>query len=199
MSIMSYTRLASLLLLGLLACGTTDRRIDPDQPDEVGGAVLDSQDIRAMASKMSRDLVADGVLRPDTQGRRTSFYVTRLRNDSSEPIDTEMILTMIRTEIFAAMGRQVQILDRSKESAEEVLNERAAKRSGAVTKKDEKGLAGADYVLKGTIKERLKQSDKLRSVYYLVTFDLVDLESQELSWTKNYEVKFESEKSVITR
>lgn len=200
---MGYTKhltlcLALLPFLTVSCKGTVDRRIDPDEPDAVGGAVLDSQDIRAMADKMSRDIIASGILKSATP-ERTSFYITGLRNDTSDTIDREIVLTKIRTELAKNLGRQIKILDRSKEGMEEIQRERAAKRAGAVTSGELKGLAGSDYVLKGTIKERMKQAGKLKSVYYLVTFELTDLESGELSWTNDYEVKFESEKSVITR
>ena len=197
---MSYIKPSSLLLLiAFSACGTVDRRVDPDMPDEVGGAVLDSQDIRGMADKMKSSLLAEGILRSNDPTQRVTFYITELRNDSSDVIDKEIVLYKIRTSLHEALGRQVQILDRSKEGLEEIKRERAAKRSGAVTSKEQKGLAGSDYVLKGVIKERVKQGSGLKSVYYMVVFELVDLETGELCWTRDYETKFESERSVITR
>jgi len=197
---MSYTKLPSLLvILALGACGTVDRRVNPDTPDEVGGAALESQDIRTVADNMSRDIIASGILRSSDPTQRVSFYVIGLENHSSDVIDKEIMTTKIRTELANALGRQVMIIDRSTVGLEEVKKERAGKRAGALTSRETKGLAGADYVLKGTIKERVKQADKLKSVYYLLTFELVDLESSELVWTKDYETKFESERSVITR
>ncbi len=193
----------SLGLLGTLftACGTIDRRIDPESPDAVGGATLDSLDILAMSDQMARDIQASGILRSATPENRVTFYITNLRNDSSEPIDNEIILTRMRTRIARSLGRKVRILDRSSESMSEIKEERRAKREGAVTQNPgmEGALAGSDYVLNGTIKDRVKQGRSLKSVYYLVTFQLTDLETSELSWTNDYEVKFESEKSVISR
>jgi hypothetical protein len=191
-------------LLGLLlaSCGSTiDRRVDPDQPDAVGGAVLQSQDIRTMADQMSRDIVAKGVLAAAPPGERISFHITELRNESSDPINRTMILTKLRTDLFQAMGGRVQILDRSAEGLEAVRREREAKRSGAVAGKDSMrgAVAGSDYVLKGVIQDRVQQSGRLKSAYYLVTFELTNLETSELVWTNDYETKFESEKSVISR
>ena len=54
--------LPTLLCLALAACGTVDRRIDPDAPDPVGGANLRSQDIRTMADEMARDIREYGIL-----------------------------------------------------------------------------------------------------------------------------------------
>ena len=76
-----------------------------------------------------------------------------------------------------------------------------AKASGAVTSNPNLAgnLAGSDYALKGTIKDRVLQGRDLKSVYYLVTFELTDLATSELVWTNEYETKFVSEKSVISR
>ncbi|HLQ37597.1 MAG TPA: hypothetical protein VK348_07340, partial [Planctomycetota bacterium] len=66
-------------LLGLLlsACHSTiDRRVDPDSPDAVGGAVLQSQDIRTMAISMARDINKYGVLERGRPGERISFHIT---------------------------------------------------------------------------------------------------------------------------
>ena len=60
-------------------------------------------------------------------------------------------------------------------------------------------VAGSDFVLKGTIKSRDRQAGRLKSAYYLVTFELTDLVTGELCWTGDYEMKTESEKSVINR
>jgi hypothetical protein len=191
-------------LLGLLfaSCtGTIDRRVDPDAPDAVGGAVLQSQDIRTMADQMARDIIAYGVLTSIPQGQRVTFHITEMRNESSQTINKSLVLMKLRTELFRALGGRVQVLDRSQEGLEAVQKEREAKRAGAVAGKESmKGdVLGSDYVLKGVIQDMVAQSGQLKSAYYVVTFELTNLETTELAWTNNYETKFESEKSVITR
>lgn len=193
--------MALLLLLTASCRGTIDRRADPDSPDAVGGANLRSQDIRTMADQMARDLKASGVLLSAPQGERITFYTTGLVNESSDPINSSIVTTKLRTNLFRALGGRVQILDRSAEGLEAVRSERAAKRSGAVAgKESQRGdVLGSDFVLKGRIQDRVLQSNRLKSAYYLVTFELTDLETSELVWTGDYEAKFESEKSVIAR
>src|SRR5690606_14487690 len=124
-----------------------------------------------------------------------TFHITELRNDSSDTIDKEIVLTQIRRQLFRALGGRVAILDRSKEGLEAVRAERAAKRAGAVAANPEMegAVLGSDYVLKGTIKERVQQARDLKSVYYLVTFELTDLETSRLVWPDDYETKFETE------
>lgn len=188
-------------LLGLLltACaGTRDSRVDPDAADTVTGTGLQSMDIRTMAQRMSEDLVADGILSPGKDGERVSFYVTEIRNDSSDVIDKEMILLNLRTELFRSYGRRVRFLDRSPEANEIVDAENRMKNRGEVTGNAGKP-AGGDYVLKGVMKSRDRQAGALKSSYIVVTFELTDLATGELAWTNNYEMKTESEKSVINR
>lgn len=192
-------------LLGLFllnACaGTIDQRKDPDAPDSVGGTGLQSQDIRTMAKKMADDIRASGVLTSKADGQTVTFHITELRNESSDVINRTIVLNKLRTELFKSLGQQIVVLDRSADGLAAVQKEREAKRAGAVSSNDgmKGNVLGSDYVLKGVIQDRVQQSGKLKTAYYLVTFELTDLETSRLVWTNDYETKFESEKSVITR
>ena len=195
-------RSISVALFGLLltACsGTRDTRVDPDAADTVTGTGLQSMDIRTMAQRLSAKLQADGILSPGKEGDRVSFYVTELRNDSSDVIDKELILSNLQTELFRSYGRRVRFLDRSPEANELVDAERRMKERGQVSGTNDRPVAGSDYALKGTIKSRDRQAGKLRSSYIVVTIQLVDLVTEELVFLDNYEMKTESEKSVINR
>ncbi len=147
----------------------------------------------------SRDIVSFGVLRSSDPNQRIRFHITELRNDSSDTIDKELILTKLRTNLFEAFARQVKIIDRSPQASDLVDAERRMKERGQVSGSNDRKIAGSDYVLKGTIKSRDRQAGKLKSSYVLVTFELTDLVTQELAWTGDYEMKTESEKSVINR
>ena len=197
-----FTRFAFVGLLGLLltACaGTRDTRVDPDAADTVTGTGLQSMDIRTMASRMAADIKEYGVLAPNRDGDRASFYIYEIRNDSSDVIDKELILTKLRTDLFKAFQGRVKIIDRSPSANDLVDAERRMKERGEVTGKNDRKIAGSDFVLKGTMKSRDRQAGKLRSSYILVTFELTDLVTGELVWTNDYEMKTESEKSVINR
>lgn len=191
---------ACLLGLTLVACtGTRDTRVNPDAPDTVTGTGLQSQDIRTMANDMATKIKASGALAPSREGERASFFIYQLRNDSSDTIDKEIILTKLRTNLFEAFGRQVKIIDRAPEATELVDAERRMKERGEVSGTNDRKVAGSDFVLKGTIKSRDRQAAALKSSYILVTFELTDLVTQELVWTGDYEMKTESEMSVINR
>jgi len=189
-----------LLGLFLTACGSTrDTRVDPDAADSVTGTGLQSMDIRTMAQRFSASLQSDNILSPGKEGARVSFYVTELRNDSSDVIDKELILSNLQTELFRSYGRRVRFLDRSPEANELVDAERRMKDRGQVSGTNDRPVAGSDFALKGTIKSRDRQAGRLRSSYIVVTIQLVDLVTGELVFLDNYEMKTESEKSVINR
>ncbi|HEX5053468.1 MAG TPA: hypothetical protein VFZ65_16945 [Planctomycetota bacterium] len=196
-------RLAICGLLGLVfsacAAGGRDTRVDPNAPDTITGTGLQSQDIKTMVSQMASRLKADGILAPGRDGERASFFITELRNDSSDTIDKKIILLELRGELFNAFGRQIKILDRSPEATDITDAERRMKERGQVSGVNDRKVAGSDFVLKGVISSRDRQADALKSSYILVTFELTDLVSQELVWTGSYSMKTESEKSVINR
>jgi hypothetical protein len=200
-SVMSIRSLVpSLFALLMVACaGTRDTRVNPDAPDTVTGTGLQSQDIRTMANQMAADIKSYGVLAPTREGERASFFITELRNDSSDTIDRQLILRELRTELFRAFNRQVRILDRSPEATDVADAERRMKDRGQVSGVNDRKVAGSDFVLKGVIASRDRQAGRLRSSYVNVTFELTDLVTQELVWTGDYSMKTESEKSVINR
>ncbi len=204
---MPHSNSVRLFFLGLVvlfasACkGTIDRRVDPDAPDGVGGAVLQSQDIRTMAQQMARDIGSSGLLTSTANNQTVTFHVVPIENQSSDEINKEMIPAGIVTELLQALGGRIAVLDRSAGGLGAVQQERAAKRSGAVTANEGKrgDVLGSDYVLRGVIRDRIQQSGSLKSAFYQVVFSLTDLETGRTVWQNMYQTKFESEKSVISR
>ena len=204
---MPHSNSVRLFFLGLVvlfasACkGTIDRRVDPDAPDGVGGAVLQSQDIRTMAQQMARDIGSSGLLTSTANNQTVTFHVVPIENQSSDEINKEMIPAGIVTELLQALGGRIAVLDRSAGGLGAVQQERAAKRSGAVTANEGKrgDVLGSDYVLRGVIRDLIQQSGSLKSAFYQVVFSLTDLETGRTVWQNMYQTKFESEKSVISR
>lgn len=189
-------------LTGLLltACGSTrDTRVPVDAADTETGTGFQSQDIQTMAVKMAADIKAQGVLAPSRDGVRTSFFIGEIENESSDRINKRLILTKIRTQIKRAMGSDVMVLDRSPTANELVDAERRMKDRQQVSGENTRKIAGSDFVLKGVMMSRDRQGQKLRSSYINVTFELTDLGTGEIVWTDDYEMKTESEKSVINR
>ena len=148
---------------------------------------------------MAADIKEYGILAPSRDGTRASFYIYEMVNDSSDTIDKTLILTKLRTDLFKAFRSQVKIIDRSPSANDLVDAERRMKERGQVSGENNRKVSGSDFVLKGTMKSRDRVAGSLKSSYILVTFELTDLVTSELVWTDDYEMKTESEKSVINR
>jgi len=154
-----------------------------------------------MAQQMARDIGSSGLLTSTANNQTVTFHVVPIENQSSDEINKEMIPAGIVTELLQALGGRIAVLDRSAGGLGAVQQERAAKRSGAVTANEGKrgDVLGSDYVLRGVIRDRIQQSGSLKSAFYQVVFSLTDLETGRTVWQNMYQTKFESEKSVISR
>ena len=97
------------------------------------------------------------------------------------------------------MGRSIKVIDRAPEANDRVEAERRMKAAGEVSGTNDRKVAGSDYVLKGRMQSRDRQSGSLRTSYVVVTLELTDLVEGVLAWTNSYEMKTETEKSVINR
>ena len=184
-----------VLLLSLAACGTTNKRIDPDTDDGVGGGGIESGDVRSVGDQFARDILAWPRL--FAGGANPVIYFSELKNTSSAVIDKQIMLEKIETKIVRNSDGRVRFIDRSKEGMEAIMKERTAKREGAVSSSGNKALMGSDYVLKGTIRSVEKRGKDLKSAYYLITMELTDLESSEKVWKNEYEFKWLGERSAI--
>ncbi len=110
--------------------------------------------------------------------------VTKLQNKTSEHIDTQNIMDMIRVEL--TNRGKVQFVD--KEAREDVADEYDYQSSGMVnenTKKGPGGQLGADYILNGRLDSITQEVGNKKTVYYKLTLNLTNLKTNVIVWT-NY-------------
>lgn len=195
-------RTLAWILLGAtlipVSCARSHMRVDPDVYDGVGGGGTESQDVRTMADRMSRDLLSEARL--NTTGGRPTLHILGLQNNASHPIDKSMVVEMIRTRLVRHGGARVRVLNRDAATLGEIKSERQAKRDGAVQGSEKKALLGSDYVLTGSVRTISKRGrDGMSSDYWVYSFFLVDLESSEQIWANEYDFKWAGNKPAIYR
>lgn len=108
--------------------------------------------------------------------------VTNLQNKTTERIDTQNIMDMIRVEL-TKRGR-VQFVD--KEAREDIKSEYDYQGSGMVsdeTKKGPGGQTGADFILNGRLDQIVQEVGRDKSVYYKLTLNLTNLKTSVINWT----------------
>ncbi len=134
--------------------------------------------------KIVSDLVASMMKSRAIAGAKKPpiVMVTKLQNKTDEHIDTQSIMDMVRVEV--QRDGRVAFVDR--EAREDVAGEYEYQNSGMVsdeTKKGPGGQVGADYIINGRLDSIVQQVGKDKSVYYKVTLNLTNLQTNVISWS----------------
>ena len=113
--------------------------------------------------------------------------VARLRNDTSEHIDTKSITDKIRTSLiksgkvrFSALDMQSDLMGQYKLQGT-MADTATAKTAGKQT--------GAKYILGGNISSIVKQNGRVKDVYYKITLQATDIESAVIVWADDVEIR----------
>jgi uncharacterized protein (TIGR02722 family) len=116
--------------------------------------------------------------------------VTRLRNETSEHIDTKSITDKIRTALiksgkvrFSALEMQGDLQNQYK--LQGVMADTATQKSAGKQ-------TGSKYLLGGDISSIVKQTGKVKDVYYKITLQATDIESAVIVWADEVEIRKDS-------
>lgn len=122
--------------------------------------------------------------------------VTKLQNKTSEHIDTQSVMDMVRVELMNS--GKVMFVD--KEAREDIKEEYDYQASGVVSKESQKkggNQVGADYILNGRLDSIVQEVGKDKTVYYKVTLNLTSLEKNLVVWSGHKQLrKIYKKKSV---
>lgn len=137
-----------------------------------------------------RDLVssATGHYSISSAKRPPVVMVTQLQNKTSEHIDTQSVMDMVRVEL--SRGGRVAFVD--KEAREDIKDEYEYQDSGMVnreTKKSAGGQIGADFIINGRLDSIVQQAGKDKSVYYKITLNMTNLKSGIIVWSDYKQIR----------
>lgn len=148
-----------------------------------------STDLQKVAGEMTDSLVLSPVIGTLTQNKRPVVFVERIKNKTSEHIDTESITDSISTKLlrsgkfrFVDMGR-----------VEAVRKQLNFQQDGGLvdpSKAVQFGRQiGAQYMLYGNLSSIVKNNQDKSDVYYKFTMRLMDLESGLVEWADETEIR----------
>ena len=180
-SLVTFTTLS--IGAGLSGCGSKEFVRGDYEDAEKDNNLNDSWSETDM-QKVVADLVASMVQHHDIANakRPPIVMVTKLQNKTSEHIDTQSVMDMVRVEL--SRGGRVSFVD--KEAREDVANEYEYQGAGNMseeTKKSKGGQTGADYIINGRLDSIVQQAGKDKTVYYKVTLNLTNLKSNVIVWS----------------
>jgi uncharacterized protein (TIGR02722 family) len=148
--------------------------------------------------KTVAELVGSLMAHPTIANAKTPplVMVTNLQNKTSEHIDTQSIMDMVRVDLMN--GGKVAFVD--KEARQDVADEYAYQNSGMVSdtsKKGPGGQIGADFVINGRIDSIVQEVGKDKSVYYKLTLNLTNLKTNVMAWSNHKQIRKTYKKKSI--
>jgi len=184
-------KLIFVSVLGLLATSCGPKAFVKGNYDDVNRENLmnDSWSETDM-QKAVADLVASAVQHPMLKSPKglPIVMVTGLQNKTSEHIDTQNIMDMVRVELMNS--GKVGFID--KEARQDMADEYNYQNSGMVseeTKKGPGGQTGADFIMNGRLDSIVQEVGKDKSVYYKLTLNMTNLKTGVIGWSNYKQIR----------
>jgi PBP1b-binding outer membrane lipoprotein LpoB len=168
--------------------GTGVTQLRPDEQGTVTGTGVESQDLVAVTDKMARSVL--GIPQIASAAKPPIVVLDPVDNQTRFPINKDIFLTRIRSELNSKCRGKVMFLARDRMAALE--KERNLKREGAVTAASDphvQEFKGADFFLTGTLQGLSTRTTKGTSDYILYAFQLIDARTSAIVWEDNAEIK----------
>ena len=168
--------------------GTGVTQLRPDEQGTVTGTGVESQDLVAVTDKMARSVL--GIPQIASAAVPPIVVLDPVDNQTRFPINKDIFLTRIRSELNSKCRGKVMFLARDRMAALE--KERNLKREGAVTAASDphvQEFKGADFFLTGTLQGLSTRTTKGTSDYILYAFQLIDARTSAIVWEDNAEIK----------
>jgi uncharacterized protein (TIGR02722 family) len=144
------------------------------------------------------DLVQSALGTPAITGARKTpvVMVTNLQNKTSEHIDTQSIMDMVRVELMRS--GKVGFID--KEARQDIADEYQYQNSGTTSKESKKSTGnqvGADFIINGRLDSIVQEVGKDKTVYYKLTLNLTNLSSSMITWSDYKQIRKTFKKQTI--
>ncbi|ATC97256.1 penicillin-binding protein activator LpoB [Pseudoalteromonas tunicata] len=156
-----------------------------------------STDLQKVATEMTNSLLLSPVVGTLTQNNRPVVFVERLKNKTSEHIDTESVTDSISTQLLRS--GKFRFIDMTRVEA---VKDQLTFQNEAGVVDPKKALAfgkqtGAQYMLYGNLSSIVKSNKDTADVYYKFTMKLLDLESGLIEWADETEIRKTRQKAKI--
>ncbi len=156
-----------------------------------------STDLQTIAEKLVDDLITFPPVVQMTSERRPVVFVDKIKNKTTEHIDTESITDTIQTKLlqsgkfrFVDMTTVQAVQEQMKFQMDSgMVDSNKAAAFGKQT--------GAEFMLYGNMSSIVKRRNDTKDVYYKFTLKLVNLESGIIEWASEKEIRKSSEKTFF--
>ncbi|MGL5286354.1 MAG: penicillin-binding protein activator LpoB [Aeromonas sp.] len=195
-------KMKTALALGITAlmlggCSSTTVSYGDATETETVTADYGSTDLQGIATKMVDSMLSSPAAAEISAAGRPVMYMDSIRNKTSEHIDTEAITDTIRTKLLSS--GKFRFVDMSKVAAVKQQLEYQSS-SGLVDPASMVRIGkqtGARYMMYGNLSSIVKDNGKVKDVFYQMTMNLMDLQSGELVWADQKEIRKQARRSTF--
>lgn len=181
----------SVCVLAIFAAGCAPKAFvkgtydDPEREN-----LMNDQWSETDMQKTVKDMVASMLAHPSISAAKKPpvLMVTQLQNKTSEHIDTQSIMDMVRVELMKS-GKVVFV---DKEARGDVADEYNYQNSGMMEKESQSGpgkQVGADFIVNGRMDSIVQEVGKEKTVYYKITLNMTNLKSNLVTWTDHKQLR----------
>ncbi|WOT04519.1 penicillin-binding protein activator LpoB [Shewanella youngdeokensis] len=183
-------------VIGLSACQSKVEYGDATEVETVNEN-FGSTDLQAIASKMVDSMLTFPPVVALTANDRPIMFVDKIKNKTSEHIDTESVTDTISNKLLRS--GKFRFIDMTKvEAVRKQLDYQ--NNSGMVDPSTAISFGrqiGAQYMLYGNLSSIVKQDGSTKDVYYKMTMRLMDLETGLIEWSDEKEIRKVKSKSFL--
>lgn len=187
-----------LVLPFLFACGTKVERLDTHEIKDVSGRWNDT-DSQMVAQEMINDCLNSGWYNKATLrlGKEPMVIVGTVTNDSMEHINTNAFVEEMQRALINS-GKVAFVASRDERG--EVRQERLEQDEFASeeTRKAFGREVGADYMLSGVLNSIVDSQSKEAVVFYQVNMKLIDIETNQIVWNGQKQIKKYVKRSKVS-
>lgn len=180
----------AIVVLFLSGCAqqrvyTKGKYISPEEVNLLSDKFVES-DLQIIADQLSQSLLGSDVLAGEK--KKPAIIISLFTNGTDEHIDILSLTNKIRTQLFKS-NRFIFLNERLRK---ELAKEYEYASSGYVdpeTAKMKGKQIGADWLISGHISSIKQPVGKKEIVYYKTTLEVTNLESSQILWTDEIEIK----------
>ncbi|WP_217519202.1 penicillin-binding protein activator LpoB [Vibrio metschnikovii] len=193
-------RKSVIALLGVaVLLGGCSNRVSYGDTQAVETVTVDfgSTDLQKIAAEMVDSMMMSGSVAAITRDARPIVFVERIKNKTSEHIDTESITDTISTKMLNSGKFRFVDMDRVEavrkqlnfQNTDELVDQRSAIQFGQ--------MVGAQYMLYGNLSSIVKSAGNDKDVYYKMTMRLMDLRTGLIEWADETEIRKQQSRSLF--
>ena len=171
----------------MAGCAGKSVYVAPGETTQMGADFSDT-DMRTMAQSMYNSLQSRLVKIRGPESPAAIVALLRVDNKTSEHIDTDMIADKLQVELLRA--GTLRFVDRTR--IRDMVAEFDLGGSGFIDPDKAKSAGkalGADYFLYGELGGIKKTEGKTKLNYYRLSMKLTDVETDEVVWAEDFEIK----------